>query len=145
VTFVFRLFAASTLALAVSASGQKPAVPAGYHMDKTHATEEEAELRTECQAMMDGMKKMQDEHQAMDAALDKLVAQMNLVQQTGRADAIERPMAAVVNELAAQSKASRSMMMEMQPQMMLHMVRYTQKQADRDGDMECPIMKMGTN
>ena len=75
-------------------------------------------MKAECEAMMAKKQEMQDKLQAMDATLDKLVAEMNAAKGSKEVDAMEKPMAAVLNELVAQRKALRSMMMEMQPAMM---------------------------
>jgi len=92
--------------------------------------------------MMAKKKQMHDTLEANEAALDKLVAEMNAAKGSKEKDAMEKPMAAVLNELVAQSKASHSMMMEMQPEMMAHMMRHMEMHATK-GEMECPMMKMG--
>ena len=74
--------------------------------------------------MMAKKEEMQDKLKAMDATLDKLVAEMNAAKRSKEVDAMEKPMAAVINELVAQRKAFRSMMMEMQPAMMEHMMHH---------------------
>ncbi len=51
-------------------------------------------------------------------------------------------MAAVINELVAQRKASHAMMMEMDAAMMAHMMRHMKMGAMKSG-MDCPMMKMG--
>ncbi len=51
-------------------------------------------------------------------------------------------MAAVLDELVAQRKALRSMMMEMQPAMMAHMAHHVQMHGAK-GAMDCPMMKKG--
>ena len=78
----------------------------------------------------------------MDATLDKLVAEMNAAKGSKEADAMEKPMAAVINELVAQRKTLGSMMMEMQPAMMAHMMRHREMHGAM-GAMECPMMKTG--
>jgi hypothetical protein len=55
---------------------------------------------------------------------------------------MEKPMAAVLNELVAQRKVFRSMMMEMQPAMMAHMAHHMHMQGAKGG-MDCPMMKTG--
>ncbi len=77
--------------------------------------------KSECQAMMTKHQEIQDKLEAMDATLDELVAEMNATKICDEADAMDKPMAAVLTELVAQRKASRAMMMEMQPEMMAHM------------------------
>jgi len=125
------LFAASALALATGATAQTPpptpppaakspeATPMpGHHMGSHAGTQHHADLKAECQGMVGKRQEMQEKLKAMDATLDKLVAEMNASKSSKEVDALEKRMAAVINELVAQRKASRSMMMEMQPQMM---------------------------
>src|SRR5271157_5740826 len=128
------IFAAAALALAVGASAQTTPLPAppappvagspqaapmpGHHKDSAEAAKHEADLKAECQAVMAKKQEMQEKLQAMDATLDKLVAEMNAAKPEVN---MEKPMAAVINELVAQRKASRAMMMDMQSAMMAHM------------------------
>ncbi len=91
--------------------------------------------------MMAKRQEMRDKVRAMDAKLDQLVAEMNAALKSDRRDALEKPMAAVINELVAERKESRSMMMEMQPAMMMHMTRYMHMQGAKDA-MDCPMMRM---
>jgi len=147
------IFAAAALALAVGVGAQTPAPPGpapaakspqaapmtGHHMDSAATAKHDADMKTECQAMMAKKQEMQDKLQAMDAMLDKLVAEMNAAQGSKAVDAMERPMAAVITELVAQRKAMRSMMMEMQPAMMAHMMRHMDMHGDK-GAMKCPMM-----
>jgi hypothetical protein len=84
---------------------------------------------------------MQVKVDAMDASLDKLVAEMNAAKTSKEVDALEKPMAAVLNELVAQRKILQSMMMEMQCPMMAHMAHHMQMHGPK-GAMECPMMKM---
>lgn len=84
----------------------------------------------------------------MDAKLDELVAKMNAASTSDAPDAMEKPMAAVITELVAQRKAIQSMMMEMQPQMMAHMMHHRDMHGamgtmGRMGAMDCPMMKAG--
>jgi Skp family chaperone for outer membrane proteins len=152
------IFAATALALAVGVGAQTPRPPdstpqatksfhmapmAGHHMDSAARAKHEADLKAECEAMMAKRQEMQDKLQAMDATLDKLVAEMNAAKESKEPDALEKPMAAVINELVAQRKASRAMMMEMQPVMMAHMMHHMDMHGTR-GRMECPMMKKGT-
>jgi hypothetical protein len=99
-------------------------------------------MKAECQAMMAKHQEMQDKLKAMDIELDKLVAVMNAAKSSKEADALEKPMAAVINELVVQRKAFLSMMMEMQPAMMTHMAHHMQMHGTK-GSMECPMMKHG--
>jgi Skp family chaperone for outer membrane proteins len=149
------IFAAAALALAVGVGAQTPPIepsPAaktpqatpitGHHKDSAATAKHDADMKAECQAMMAKKQEMQDKLQTMDATLDKLVATMNAAKGSKEADAMEKPMVAVINELVAQRKASRSMMMEMQPAMMAHMMRHMHMQGTK-GAMECPMMKTG--
>lgn len=145
-----RIFTALALALTVSAGAQTPsatkspqAAPMPGHDKHTAAAAgNEADTKTECEAMMAKKKQMHDTLEANGAALDKLVAEMNAAKSSKERDAMEEPMAAVLNELVAQRKSSHSMMMEMQPEMMAHMMRHMEMPAAK-GAMECPMMKMG--
>ncbi|KAB2970034.1 MAG: hypothetical protein F9K18_00290 [Thermoanaerobaculia bacterium] len=145
------IFAALALALTVGAGAQTPP-PAGapaptaspqasgmpgheQHVAATPASD--ADMKAECQAMMAKKQQMKAKVQANDAALDKLVAEMNAAK--GPTEK-ERSMAAVLNELVAQRKATHAMMMEMQPEMMAHMARHMGMHATK-GHMECPMMK----
>ena len=150
------IFAATALALAVSVGAQTPPPPGppaaakspeaapmtGHHKDSAEAAKHDADMKAECQAMMAKRQEMQDKLQAMDATLDKLVAEMNAAKGSKEVDALEKPMAAVLNELVAQRKASRAMMMEMQTGMMTHMMHHMHMHGPK-GPMECPMMKTG--
>ena len=150
------IFAATALALVVGASAQTapptgvPPAPkspqmapmTGHHSDSAAEATHEADLKAECQTMMAKKQEMQDKLKAMDATLDKLVAQMNAAKESKEPDAMEKPMAAVINELVAQQRAVRSMMMEMQPAMMAHMMHHMPMHGPK-GEMECPMMKSG--
>lgn len=149
------ILAATALAFAVSAGAQTPpassaaapatgaqAAPAmGHHKAGVAKPGDDAGLRAECEAMIAKRKTMQDKLVAMDASLDKLVAEMNAAGVSKEPGAMEKPMAAVLNELVSQRKALRSMMMEMQSPMMAHMAHHMQMHGAK-GAMECPMMKM---
>ena len=146
------LLAAAALALVATAVAQTPppsvsspqAAPMiGHHRHKLAGAKHQADMKAECQAMMVKKQEIQDKLQAMDASLDKLVAEMNAAQASKDAGAMEKSMAAVLNELVAQRKASRSMMMETQPDMMAHMMHHMDMHGT-EGAMECPMMKTGT-
>ncbi|MEO8587022.1 MAG: hypothetical protein ABI584_12740 [Acidobacteriota bacterium] len=115
----------------------------GHHRSPAAKDKHGAEMKAECQAMMARHKEMQEKMQTMDATLDKLVAEMNAARESKTADAMERPMAAVINELVAQRKASRTMMMEMQHGSMAHMAHHMPMRGMKGekGEMECPMMK----
>lgn len=128
----------STSAPAATTSAQTATMP-GHDQHMAAKAASDADMKAECQAMMAKKQQMQDKIRANDAAIDKLVAEMNAV--TGATEK-ERAMAALLNELVAQRKASHSMMMEMQPEMMAHMMRHMGMRA-ATGTMECPMMKAG--
>ncbi|HEY3351261.1 MAG TPA: hypothetical protein VGM13_15910 [Thermoanaerobaculia bacterium] len=156
-TFAPGIVAAAALALTMSAGAQTPApaapsaaTPSTGHQHKGAAAKSthDADMKKECDAMMARHREMQEKMQAMDATLDKLVAEMNAARESKAADAMERPMAAVINELVAQRKASRAMMMEMQDGSMTHMSHHMQMQGMKGphgtkSPMECPMMKTG--
>ena len=147
------IVAAAALALAVSAGAQtpppaatpqaatatQPAPKTAHHKARVDRAKHDTDMKAECQAMMDKKQEMQDKVAAMDASLDKLVAEMNAAKGS-KVDALEKPMAAVINELVAQRKASQAMMAEMQPAMMTHMMRHMRRHGAK-GAMECPMMK----
>jgi len=150
------ILAATAVALAVTVAAQTPppaaAPPAtqsppaapmmGHHKAGAAGAKHATDMKAECQALMARHKEMQEKLQAMDARLDTLVAKMNAAKGSKEADAMESPMAAVINELVAQRKTFLSMMMEMQPAMMAHMTHHMQFHGTR-GAMECPMMKTG--
>jgi Skp family chaperone for outer membrane proteins len=150
------ILSATVLALAVGVGAQTPPaaepLPAakspmagpmgGHHKDSAAAAKHDADMKAECQAMMAKKQEMQDKLQATDATLDKLVAEMNATKGSKEVDAMEKSMAAVINELVAERKACRSMMMEVQPAMMAHMMHHMGMQGPK-GSMECPMMKTG--
>ena len=152
------IFAATALALAMSVGAQTPPPPgptpapkspqaapmAGHHKGSAAGAKHDADMKTECEAMMAKKQEMQDKHHAMDAKLDQLVADMNAAKGSKDVDALEKPMAAVINELVDQRKAMHSMMMEMQPEMMKHMMKHMEMHGAK-GAMECPMMKMGNS
>ncbi len=148
--------AATALALAVSAGAQTPppAAPStaaksprttsmtGHHRGSAATAKHTDAMKAECESMMAKKQEMQDKMLAMDATLDKLVAEMNAAKASKDVGALERPMAAVLNELVAQRKASRSMMMEMHHGTMAHMDHHMHMNGGRGG-MDCPMMKTG--
>ena len=154
---VHSILAASALALAMSAGAQTPPPPGptpaatsphaaamtGHHKASAEKAKHDADMKAEWEAMMAKKQEMQDKVQAMDATMDKLVAEMNAAKSSKEVDALEKPMAAVINELVVQRKALRSMMMEMQPAMMAHMAHHMHMHGTK-GAMECPMMKTGT-
>jgi small-conductance mechanosensitive channel len=139
------IFATTVLALAVSVGAQTSThaghPPAAQSPEAAPMAVPDDSMMAKCQAMMAKKKEMRDELAARDAALDELVAKMNAAATSQDADAVVKPMAAVLNELVAQRKANRPRMMEMQPEMMAHMMRHMEMHGTK-GAMECPMMKM---
>lgn len=150
-----------TLAFAVGAGAQAsaatPAVPVAkgteaapapahaqdvHHRSVAVDAKREAEMKAECAAMATRRQEMQDKVAAMDAKLDKLVLEMNATKDSKAVDAMEKPMAALLTELVAQRKEMHSMMVEMQPAMMDHMMRHGHMAGMRSG-VDCPMMKIG--
>lgn len=108
------------------------------------ASDTHAEMKAECQAMMAKKKAIEDQRQVMDATLDKLVAEMNAAKGPKEVGAMELAIAAVINELVAQRKASRSLDHEKEPTMMAHMGHHMDKHGKKGGmagAMDCPMMK----
>ena len=137
-------------ALSVSAGdppkggGDAAKSPQAGHMKAHHekivaGAKHTADMKAECEAMMARKQEAHARIEAMDARLDKLVAEMNAAKESREADAMEKPMAAVLNELVVQRKALYSMMMEMQPAMMAHMLRHMHMHGTK-GALECPLM-----
>ncbi|MHB1047337.1 MAG: heavy metal-binding domain-containing protein [Thermoanaerobaculia bacterium] len=150
------LVAAAALALAATAGAQAtppPVTPAtarsphagpmaGHPKGDAAKAAHHADVKAECMAMMARKEEMKAKHLEMDATLDKLVAEMNAAKGSREAGAMEKPMAAVINELVAQRKALGSMMMETQPTMMAHMMRHKETPGAK-GAMGCPMMSSG--
>jgi hypothetical protein len=156
--FVPGIFAATALVLAAGASARStppdetppvtakaPASPMGGHhgrMESAEKLEHRADMQAECQAMMAKKQEMRDTLKKMDAELDKLVTEMNAAKESKAPDALEKSMAAVINALVAEQKASRAMMMDMQPAMMQHMTHHMEMRGTGKA-MGCPMMKTG--
>jgi hypothetical protein len=142
---------AATLALALGVAAEAPppdangpqAAPAtGHHEDGAAGAEHHPQMAMDCQAMMARKREMQDKLQVMDATLDRLVTEMNAAQGSKDKGALEQSLAAVLNELVAERKASRSMIMEMQHAMLTHMMQHMHMQGAK-GAMECPMLRPG--
>lgn len=143
------IFVATTLALVLGVRAQAPAPTAetpmaapmaDNHKDHAAGAKGEAAMQAACHEFMTHHKAMQDKLQAMDVKLDELVAKMNAASTSKTPDAMEKPMAAVLNELVAQRKAARSMMMEMRPNMMAHRMHHGDMHGAK-GAMDCPMMQ----
>jgi len=151
--FVPGIFTVAALALAMSAGAQTTAVPGStpeakspqaahmkaHHPKSVAGVKHTEDMKAECEAMMARRQDAQAKLEVMDARLDKLVAEMNAAKGSKEVDAMEKPMAAVLNELVVQRKALQTMMMEMQPAMMAHMAHHMH---GAKGAMDCPMMKM---
>ena len=138
-------YASSALGQAPAAatpSASAPAVQPGpmtvHHEDRTGKAPHHADMKAECQSMMTRKQEMQAKLAAMDATLDRLVAEMNAAKGSAAVDALEKPTVAVINELVNDRKASRMMMMDLQSEMMAHMMRHMRSPK---GAMGCPMMK----
>ncbi len=149
------IFAALALAVGVGAQTPPPPAPTGpaatsphaapmtgHHKVSAAAAKHEAEMKAAWQAMETKREEMKAKLAAMDATLDKLVAEMNAAKDSKEPDALEKPMAAVINELVAQRKASRAMMMEMRSEFMSQMPHHMEMHHTK-GMMEHPMMRMG--
>ena len=142
-------YAASAGAQAIAPAGPSGTPPApqaapigGPHDHHSAQAKHHSDMKAECKAMMDKRQAMQDKLAAMDVDLDRAVAEMNAAKGSKTVDALEKPMMAVINELVAQHKAARSMMMAMQPEMMAHMMKHMEGHGGTG--MSCPMMKSGT-
>ncbi len=122
---------------------EKAAMSGPHHASATKGHDMTA-MKAECEAMMAKKQAMQEKVKAMDATLDKLVAEMNAAKESKATDALEKPMAAVLNELVSQRKVLHTMMAEMQPSMMEHMGHHMHM-GGMKGAMapmaDCPMMK----
>ena len=123
-----------------AAKAPEAAPMTGHHKEGAGKSKHHTDMKAECQAMMAKKQEMQDKQKDMDARLDALVADMNAAKSSKAQDALELPMAAVLNELVAQRKAMSTMMMEMQPAMMSHMAHHMDMGGAK-GAMGCPMMK----
>ncbi len=136
------IIAAASLVLAVGVGAQMTpqadTSPAANTSTATSMADHKADMKANCEAMIAKRQEMQVKMQEMDATLDKLVAEMNAAKGSKEPDAMEKPMAAVINELVAQRKASHAMAHEMETSMMGHMNMHGMK-----GEMDCPMMKTG--
>jgi len=94
----------------------------------------------DCKAMMEGQEAMQAKMKAMDAQLDKLVADMNAARGSAKVD----KMAAVISELVTQRSQMRDSMQSMMPMMMHHMMEHMKAgmmKGMMDSMTSCPMMK----
>jgi predicted transcriptional regulator len=113
----------------MAASGHRPE----QSLENPERTGTSRELR---RFMMAHHKEMMAKMEAIDARLDELVKRMNAATGSKKPDAV----AAVINELVAQSKQMREQMMAMQPEMMEHM-RMGMMRGMEDSMSKCPMMK----
>lgn len=140
------ILAAAVLTLAVGVGAQTSPhaghTPAAKSPESAPMAGPKADMKADCEAMMAKKDEMQVKLREMDVALDKLVAEMNAAKGSKEADAMEKPMAAVINELVAQRKVSHSMTKEMDAAMIAHMMGQMGMNGTK-GKMECPMMKAG--
>lgn len=144
---------ATVLAMAVGAGAQAPAsgapntstsakaAPMPHHQHPVGSSDAklEADMKVTCQTMMTNKQEMQAKLAAMDVTLDELVATMNAAKSSKTADAMEAPMAALLTELVAQRKASRTLMNESEAAMTAHMAKHMDMHG-MAGAMGCPMM-----
>jgi len=135
---------AAVFALSQSMTAQSPAPAAKPHhagMKGLH----KGDMKADCAVMQAKKKEMEEKCQAMDATLDRLLAEMNVAGKTEKMDAMEKPMAAVLTELVSQRKTMHAMKANMEADMMHHMMRHMHS-GDAKGGMkvmsDCPMMKM---
>jgi hypothetical protein len=126
-------------ALAFGAAAATPPAPAAKMPAKADHAQHTADMKAECKAMTAKHQEMIDRQAAMDVTLDKLVADMNAAKTSTDTGALGRTMAAVVNELVAQRKVSRTMVADMQPLMMAHQMHHGDMHGTA-GEMTCPMM-----
>ncbi|MBN1423685.1 hypothetical protein JXA88_03930 [Candidatus Fermentibacteria bacterium] len=103
-------------------------------------------MGAECQAMMAKIQEVKARLQVMGATLVKLVAEMNTAGATQKAGAVEKPVAAVINELAVQRMDMRSTMMGMHAVMRAHAMRHVNSRTTTGATQvmfDCPLVKMG--
>lgn len=136
------LVAVSLLLATVGFAQESKPVPMGQmpmdHMK--HEMKPGATMPMDCKAMMEGQEAMQAKMKAMDAQLDKLVADMNAARGPAKAD----KMAAVISELVSQRGQMRDSMQSMMPMMMHHMMEHVQAgmmKGMMDSMTSCPMMK----
>lgn len=149
----------TTVETSPSAQHRMGGMMTDHHDEAANDAADEIGLATECQAMAAKKQAMVETRQDMDAKLDALVVTMNAAGNSKSREAM-KPMAAVITELVAQRKAGHAMMMEMEPEMMRHMMRHNapkgvhpashhsayvpndpaQWTAKKDA-MDCPMMK----
>ncbi len=94
----------------------------------------------DCAAMMQKENAMQQHMADMNAKLQTLVDDMNKAKGSARIEKME----AVINELVAQRAMMQKEMMDMQPQMMQHMMAHIQSAMMKgmaDAMSSCPMMQ----
>jgi formate dehydrogenase maturation protein FdhE len=100
--------------------------------DPPQSPAEDRDMMARCQQMMSQRGEMRQRMEAMDKKLDALVAEMNQTKGGGKVDAIVK----VVNEMAAQRKDMRQMMLT-NDGMMSHMMEHMQA----GSAAMCPMMQ----
>jgi hypothetical protein len=118
------------LALPVSSRVQaRPAAPAaGMQMT-------EAQMKDQCEDMMEQKKKMAADMKAQDAELTEHVAKMNRAPEDKKLDVL----AAVVTHMLEQRIAKDARKAKMEDAMMAHMMQHMQM--GKDSMAQCPMMK----
>lgn len=92
-------------------------------------------MMAKCTAMMQKREQMKADMKAMDDKLDGMLATMNTATGSEKTDAI----AAVVNEMVMQRKATQEKMASMQAEMMQHMMEHMQM--GKQSMSMCPMMQ----
>ena len=135
---------AAVFALAQNGSAQTTAPAAKPHHAGMKGMHKD-EMKAECEVMKAKKKEIEEKLQAMDATMDRLIAEMNAAGATAKVDAMAKPMALALTELVGQRKATHAMKAKMEAEMMQHMMRHMHS-GDAKGGMkdksDCPMMKM---
>ncbi len=138
------LAVAAVFALAQNGFAQTPAPEAKAHPAGMKGMPKD-DMKAECEVMKTKKKEMEEKIQAMDATMDRLIAEMNAAGATAKVDAMAKPMALALTELVGQRKAMHAMKAKMEAEMMRHMMRHMHS-GDAKGGMkamsDCPMMKM---
>lgn len=94
---------------------------------------EKGHIKSRCREMMSSRTASMDRMKAMDQRLDELLAEMNQAKGERKIDSVAR----VLNEMAAQRKQAREVMMQLDQKMMTH----TMEHANSGSAAMCPMMQ----
>jgi hypothetical protein len=128
----------------VATKGTSSSPMANHPMTVEPTAKQEADMKAECKAMVAEEKDLQGKFQAMDVTLDKLVAEMNAAKTSKTPGALEKPMAALLTELVAQRKASRTLMATADQSRTTHRMHHMAMQGGHAGMEGCPMMTLDT-